>query len=362
MDYNAIRKKTKKIKVGNIFVGGDAPISVQSMTNTDTHDLTATLAQVKALQECGCDIVRITVPDVASAQIFPYLKKNGITVPLVADVHFDYRIAVAAIRAGADKIRINPGNIGGEAGVREVVNAALEYSVPIRVGVNSGSVPKDIIEKYGHPTPDALVDSAIRHIELLESLGFYDIIVSIKASNVEDLIEANKKLSKKVNYPLHLGLTEAGFGERAIIKSSVGIGTLLMLGIGDTVRISLTDDPKEEVRLGKELLSICNPSTGRRMDIISCPTCGRTRIDLISLTRSFEDRAAAEGLLDTPIKVALMGCAVNGPGEAREADIGIAGGSGEVLLFKRGAPLYKIPEENAVDKLILEIKKMTSEQ
>lgn len=362
MDYNTVRRKTKKIKVGSIYIGGDSPVTVQSMTNTDTHDLHATLAQVARLQECGCDIVRITTPDIESVEIFRYLKQNGITVPLVADVHFDYRIAVAAIKAGADKIRINPGNIGSREGVIEVVNAAREHSVPIRIGVNSGSVPKDILEKYTHPTPDALVEAAMRHVSILESLEFYDIIISIKASSPEDLIVANRKLSEKVNHPLHLGLTEAGFGDKAIIKSSVGIGTLLMLGIGDTIRISLTDDPTEEVRLGKELLSLSGIGSRSVMDIISCPTCGRTKIDLISLSREFESRAAAEGLLDLPVKVALMGCAVNGPGEAKEADIGIAGGKGEALIFKHGTPLYKVPENRAVDELIAQIKKMAADR
>lgn len=358
MNYNEIRNPTRKIKVGRLFIGGDSPISVQSMTNTDTHDFEATYEQVAALESAGCDIVRITTPDVESAEIFRYLKKRGIKIPLVADVHFNHKIAVAAIEAGADKVRINPGNIGSDEGVKAVVDAAKKHGVAIRIGVNSGSLSKEILAKYGHPTPEALVESAMYHVELLERYGFYDIIISIKASNPSDLIESNRILSKKANYPLHLGLTEAGFGIKAAVKSGVGIGALLSDGIGDTIRVSLTDDPKEEVNLAREILASLDLERRHNMDIIACPTCGRTKIDLISLSREFERRAKAEGLWDKPIKVALMGCVVNGPGEAREADIGIAGGVGEGLLFRRGEVIRKIPESRLIDELIEEIRLM----
>lgn len=356
MNYNEIRKGTRKIKVGSLFIGGDSAVSIQSMTNTDTHDFEATYNQVIALEAAGCDIVRITAPDIESTEIFSYLKKKGIKIPLVADVHFNHKIAVAAIRSGADKVRINPGNIGSDDGVREVVDTAKEYGTPIRIGVNSGSLPKELLAKYGHPTPEALVEAAMYHVELLERYDFHDIVISIKASNPRDLIESNRILSEKVNYPLHLGLTEAGFGEKAVVKSSIGIGILLSEGIGDTIRVSLTDDPIKEVSLAKEILSSLGISERRGMDVIACPTCGRTKIDLIALSREFEKRAKAEGLWDKPLKVALMGCAVNGPGEAREADIGIAGGIGEGLLFKKGEIIEKIPEEKLIDRLIEEIK------
>ena len=358
MNYNDIRNKTRKIKVGSIFIGGDSKITVQSMTNTDTHDIEATYRQVASLERSGCDIVRITVPDEESAIVFRALKERGIKIPLVADIHFNHRIAISAIKCGADKIRINPGNIGSEDGVAAVVATAKEYGVPIRIGVNAGSLSKEILEKYGHPTPEALVESALSHVEILERHGFYDTVISIKASTVSDMIEANKLLSSKVDYPLHLGVTEAGFGIDAAVKSSVGIGSLLSMGIGDTIRVSLTDAPEEEVTLAIKLLSALNLRERSGLNIISCPTCGRTKIDLISLTRLFEEKAKAAGIMNKPISVALMGCAVNGPGEAREADIGIAGGIEEGLLFKNGEIIRKIPESSLVDELISEIQKM----
>ena len=358
MSYNEIRKNTKRVKVGSIFIGGDSPISVQSMTNTDTHDIEATYRQVLSLERAGCDIVRITVPDESSAVIFSALKERGIRVPLVADIHFNHKIAVLAIKCGADKIRINPGNIGSEEGVAAVVAAAKEYGVPIRIGVNAGSLSNELLEKYGRPTPEALVESALSHVEILERYGFYDTVISIKASTVSDMIEANKLLSAKVDYPLHLGVTEAGFGLDAAVKSSLGIGSLLSMGIGDTIRVSLTDSPEEEVKLAVRILSELGLRKRQGMNIISCPTCGRTKIDLISLTRRFTDAARLAGVIDKPISVALMGCAVNGPGEAREADIGIAGGAGEGLLFKNGEVIRKIPESLLVDELISEIQKM----
>ncbi len=358
MNYNSIRKNTRKIKVGTIFIGGDAPVTVQSMTNTDTHDIEATYAQVLSLERAGCDIVRITVPDEESALIFRELKSRGITVPLVADIHFNYKIAISAIKNGADKIRINPGNIGSDEKVAEVVAVAKEYGTPIRIGVNAGSLSGEILKKYGSPTPEALVESAMSHVRILEKHGFFDTVISIKASTVSDMIEANKLLSERVDYPLHLGVTEAGFGNSAITKSATGISALLSLGIGDTLRVSLTDRPEEEVRVALDILSALDMRDRRGMDIISCPTCGRTKIDLIPLVREFWEKAQSKGLLDKPIRVALMGCAVNGPGEAREADIGIAGGVGEGLLFKNGEVVKKIPEDTLVDELIAEIVKM----
>jgi len=357
MDYNSYRRKSKSIKVGNISIGGDSRISVQSMTNTDTHDAEATLAQVRALGECGCDVVRITAPDIEAVDSFRQLRAHGVSVPLVADIHFDYKIAVRVAKY-ADKIRINPGNIGGRDKIREVVAACREYGRPIRIGVNSGSVEKDILRKYGSPTPEALVESALYHASLLEELGFSDIAISVKASSVRNMIEANRILAERTSYPIHLGVTEAGFGSSAIVKSSVGVGTLLAEGIGDTVRVSLTDDPVAEVRAAREILRSLDLADNPGMNLISCPTCGRTKINLIPLASEFQRRAQAEGIDKMNITVALMGCAVNGPGEAREADVGIAGGVGEGLVFRRGEIVAKVRESELIDRLILEIKKM----
>lgn len=358
MDYNAYRRKSRPIKVGHVGIGGEYPIAIQSMTNTDTHDVKATYNQVMRLAEAGCDIVRITAPDLESVKTFSELKSRGVTVPLVADIHFNYKIAIAAAEAGADKIRINPGNIGSREKISEVVRACREYSVPIRIGVNSGSLEESILKKHGSPTPEALAESALYHAGLLEELDFHDIAISVKASNAPNMIAANRILSKNTNYPLHLGVTEAGARMRAVVKSAIGIGALLAEGIGDTIRVSLTDDPTEEVAAAKEILSSLELVCERGMDIVSCPTCGRTKIDLISLLAEFEQRARLEGLDKKNIKVAVMGCVVNGPGEAREADIGIAGGIGEGLLFKRGEIIRKIKEESIVDELIREIKLM----
>ncbi len=342
--------------MGDLFIGGDSPITVQSMTNTDTHDVEATYRQVLRLQEAGCDIIRITAPDEESVATFSELKRRGITAPLVADIHFNYKIALAAAKAGVDKIRINPGNIGSREKVREVVLACRERSVPIRIGVNSGSLEESILKKYGSPTAEALAESALYHASLLSELDFSDIAISVKSSDVQTMIKANRILAQRTDYPLHLGVTEAGARERALIKSSIGVGTLLADGIGDTVRISLTDDPVEEIYAARNILDTLGLSANRGMDIVSCPTCGRTQIDLISLLSRFEDRVKAEGLDRKNIKVALMGCAVNGPGEAREADIGIAGGKGEALLFKKGEIIRKIREDRLLDELISEIK------
>lgn len=352
------RRECRQVRVGNLLIGGGAPISVQSMTNTDTHDVEATYKQTRALADAGCDVVRITAPTLESVRTFTELKRRGIEIPLVADVHFNYKIAIAAIEAGVDKVRINPGNIGSRDKIAEVVRAAKERGVPIRIGVNSGSLEEHLLKKYGSPTPEALSESAVYNAELLSELGFEDILISVKASSVTSTIAANRILAKKVNYPLHLGVTEAGARDSAIIKSSIGIGTLLAEGIGDTVRVSLTDDPVREVFVAREILASLDLSDKPRMNVVSCPTCGRTKIDLVSLSERFESRAAGEGLLDKKIKVALMGCAVNGPGEARDADIGIAGGVGEALLFKRGEAIRKIPEDKIIDELIREIKEM----
>ena len=358
MNYNDYRRKSKKINVGGVAIGGDAPISVQSMTNTDTHDVEATYRQVEALASAGCDIVRITAPDEESISTFRELKRRGIKVPLVADIHFNHRIAVMAAEAGVDKIRINPGNIGSKENVREVVKACRERGVPIRIGVNSGSLEKDILSKYGSPTAEALAESALYHASLLQELDFEDIAISVKSSDVQTMIRANRILAERTSYPLHLGVTEAGARDRALVKSSIGVGTLLAEGIGDTVRVSLTDDPVLEVESARMILSSLNITEKRGLDIVSCPTCGRTKINLISLLRDFECAAKNSGIDKKNIKVALMGCAVNGPGEAREADIGIAGGDGCGLLFKKGEIIRKIDEKDILSELIREIQMM----
>ncbi|MBE6662052.1 MAG: flavodoxin-dependent (E)-4-hydroxy-3-methylbut-2-enyl-diphosphate synthase [Ruminococcaceae bacterium] len=356
MKYQDIRRKTKEIRVGNIAIGGNAPIAIQSMTNTDTLDYVSTETQIKALAARGCDIVRLTVPDAAAAETVRRLKDSGLSVPLVADIHFDYRVALLCAEYGVDKIRINPGNIGGDEHVREVCKACRERSIPIRIGVNSGSLEKHILEKYGAPTPEALCESALYHVRLLEKYDFEDIVISIKASDVESMIRANRLLAEQVSYPLHLGVTEAGSYRSGLVKSAIGIGALLSDGIGDTVRVSLTDDPLLEVDSAREILGALAMEGQCGMNIVSCPTCGRTKIDLISLVKRFEEAVDREGLRSVPIHVALMGCAVNGPGEAREADIGIAGGKGEALLFSHGEILGKVREEDVIDTLIVKIK------
>ncbi len=358
MKYNDYRRQSREVRVGSTTVGGSHPISVQSMTNTDTCDIEATYRQVLSLAKCGCDIIRITAPTVESVNTFKILRERGITTPLVADIHFDYKIALAAVEAGVDKIRINPGNIGSRDKIHEVVKVCREHSVPIRIGVNSGSLETDILKKYGSPTAEALAESALYHASLLRELDFEDMILSVKSSDVQTMIAANRILAESCDYPLHLGVTEAGARERALIKSSIGVGTLLSEGIGDTVRVSLTDDPTEEIGAARAIINALSLSENRGMDIISCPTCGRTRIDLISLLSEFEDRVKKENLESKNIKVALMGCAVNGPGEAREADIGIASGAGEALLFKKGEVVRKIKDDSLIDTLINEIKGM----
>lgn len=359
MDYNSYRRKTKGFLIGGVGIGGAYPISIQSMTNTSVYDVEATYRQIMRLSEEGCDIVRLAIPDIEAAQTIRALKSRGVKVPIVADIHFDYRIAIEAANAGVDKIRINPGNIGSREKTEAVVKICKERDIPIRIGVNSGSVEKHILEKHGSPSAAALAESALYHVGILEELNFDKIAISVKASNVFEMIEANRILAKKTEYPLHLGVTEAGARERALIKSSVGIGALLAEGIGDTLRVSLTEDPVREIFAAKEILSALSLTEKSGMDIVSCPTCARTQIDLIKIGEIFEERAKAEGLDKIKLKVALMGCAVNGPGEAREADIGIAGGKGEALLFKKGVTVRKIKEENIVDELIGEIKLMS---
>lgn len=358
MIYNDIRKKTKKISVGKIAIGGDSKIAIQSMTNTDTGDADATINQIRALAQNGCDIVRIAVPSVDAAKTVKKIKNSDISIPIVADIHFDYKIALECAKLGIDKIRINPGNIGADYKVREVCEACSCAGIPIRIGVNSGSLEKNILAKYGAPTPDALCESALYHVSLLEKFGFYNTVISIKTSNVPDMIAANRKLSELVDYPLHLGVTEAGSEISGIVKSSVGIGALLCDGIGDTIRVSLTADPLCEAAAAKRLITAIGIEGQSGMNIISCPTCGRTKIDLIPIVERFEKRVAEEGLLSYPINVALMGCVVNGPGEAREADIGIAGGDGEAVIISHGEIIAKISEGDIVEALIEKIKEM----
>ncbi|MBR5140832.1 MAG: flavodoxin-dependent (E)-4-hydroxy-3-methylbut-2-enyl-diphosphate synthase, partial [Clostridia bacterium] len=358
MDYNSYRRRSRPVKVGDVGIGGSYPISVQSMTNTSPYDYEATYRQISSLSDAGCDIVRLAIPDIEAARVISEMKGRGIKLPLVADIHFDYRIALAAIEAGADKIRINPGNIGSRERTEAVVRACKERDIPIRIGVNSGSLERSLLEKYGAPCARALADSALYHAQILRELDFDKILISVKASSVAEMIEANRILARETDYPLHLGVTEAGARERAAVKSAVGIGSLLSSGIGDTVRVSLTEDPVREVYLAREILGALSLTEKRGMDIVSCPTCGRTKIDLIALVEEFEKKVKENGLDRKNIKVALMGCVVNGPGEAREADIGIAGGIGEGLLFKKGKTVRKIREDRLVDELIEEIKLM----
>ena len=362
MNYNEIRRKTKAVRVGDLTLGGTAPILVQSMTNTDTGNYEKTLAQVRALAAAGCDVVRLTVPNAEAAETIARLKREIPEMPLVADIHFDYRAALAAVKAGADKIRINPGNIGDESRVRAVVEACKERGLPIRIGVNGGSLEKHILAKHGRPTAEALAESAFYHVALLEKYGFDDIVISIKSSDVATMIAANRLVAARCDYPLHLGVTEAGGIARGSIKSAIGVGALLADGIGDTVRVSLTADPVEEIAAAKNILAALNIEGQSGLHIVSCPTCGRTRIDLIDLAARFERAAADAGLLDLPLRVALMGCVVNGPGEAREADIGICGGDGEALLIKKGQIVDRVPEGAVIDRLIAELLKIKEQR
>lgn len=344
-------RKTREIKIGNLYIGGENPIIIQSMTNTPTEDVEKTVAQIKELEKAGCELVRVTVNTEKAAEAIKEIKKQ-INIPLVADIHFDYKLALKAMENGIDKLRINPGNIGDDEKVRLVVEKAKELNVPIRIGVNSGSVEKKILEKYGRVTADGMVESAMYHVNLLEKYGFNNIIISLKASNVKMMVDAYKKISELVDYPLHLGVTEAGTEFQGTVKSSIGIGSLLVDGIGNTIRVSLTENPVEEIKVAKEILKVLGLREG--VEIVSCPTCGRTQIDLIGLAKKVEKEF---GNIEKNIKIAVMGCVVNGPGEAKEADIGVAGGKGEGLLFKKGEIVKKVKEE----EIIPELRKMLEE-
>ena len=347
------RKITKQVKVGNIFIGGGAPVSVQSMLNKPAEDIETSVKQALELQKAGCQIIRSAVPNMEAVKLIEALKEN-LSVPVVADIHFDYRLALACADAGVDKIRINPGNIGSDDKVKAVADKCREKNIPIRIGVNSGSVEKEILAKYGSPTPEALVESALYHASLLEKFDFSDIVISIKSSDVENMVKAYTLASEKCDYPLHLGVTEAGTARMGLIKSSIGIGSLLLNGIGDTIRVSLTDDPVKEVEAAYDILK-CAGVKKDGVRIVSCPTCGRTKIDLIGLANMVE---AALKNCEKNIKVAVMGCVVNGPGEAREADIGVAGGDGCAMIFKKGEILRKVPESEVVEQLLKEIEKL----
>ena len=345
------RNLTKKINVGGTFVGGDAPVTVQSMCNTKTHDVEATVKQIKQFQAAGCDIVRLAIPDMAAAEAIDKIKEQ-VSIPIVADVHFDYKLALAVAERGIDKIRINPGNIGGEDRVKAVAEACKKHNIPIRIGVNAGSLEKRLIEKYGHPTPEAMVESARGHIELLNRYDFDDICLSMKSSSVPLTIAAYRLAAEEFKYPLHLGVTETGTAWNGTIQSAVGIGTVLSEGIGNTIRVSLTADPVEEVRTGIAILKALGMRKG--IKLVSCPTCGRTQIDLIGLAHEVEKRIEN---IDRDITVAVMGCVVNGPGEAREADYGIAGGRDSGILFKHGEVLGTYPYEQLCDALLDLIEK-----
>ena len=335
-------KKTRKIYVGSVPVGGGSPISVQSMTKTDTRDVKATVRQIKSLQKAGCEIIRIAVPDIEAAKALGFIRKS-VSMPVIADIHFDWRLALEAIKQGVDGLRINPGNIGAAWKVAEVVSSASDRHIPIRIGVNAGSLSKKLLTKYGHPTPEALVESAEEHINILEQLNFREIKVSLKASNVPTTVDAYRLFSRRFRYPLHIGISEAGPSFTGIIKSSVGLGILLAEGIGDTMRVSLSADPGQEIRVAYEILKSLGLRT-KGANIISCPTCGRCQIDIRGLASKVESRLKD---IDKTITVAVMGCAVNGPGEAREADIGIAGGKGVGLLFRKGKIIKRVAENYA---------------
>lgn len=344
---------SKRIYIGKVPVGDGAPIAIQSMTNTLTSDVKATTEQINRLAEAGCDIVRCAVPDMESAKALGEIKKN-ISIPLVADIHFDYKLALASIESGVDKVRINPGNIGSAEGVKAVAEAAKNAGIPIRIGVNSGSVEKNILAKHGSPTAAALVESAEEHMKLLTDYGFEDILVSLKASDVKTTIEAYRIFASKHDYPLHLGVTEAGTYLGGTVKSAIGIGSLLADGIGDTFRVSLTDEPIKEIVVAREILKALD-LTDKGARLVSCPTCGRTKIDLIPLAQKVEEYLLT---VNKPITVAVMGCAVNGPGEAREADIGIAGGNGEGLIFRKGEIIRKVREDQLFEELKKEIENL----
>lgn len=347
---------SKRIQIGNTAIGGGAPVAVQSMLNVISTDVEGNVVQARSLERAGCEIIRVSVPTMSDVCLIGALK-NAVRVPIVADIHFDYRIALECVAAGVDKIRINPGNIGGDDNVRAVANACRAAGVPIRVGVNSGSVERHILEKYGKVCAEALVESAAYHVSLLERFGFDDIVISIKSSDVRMMFDAYRAAAERFDYPLHLGVTEAGTERMGVIKSAAGIGGLLLCGIGDTIRVSLTDDPVREVYAARDILK----SVGLRefgVNVVSCPTCGRTKIDLVSLAHRVEDAVKD---IKAPLTVAVMGCVVNGPGEAKEADLGVAGGNGCGILFKKGEILKKLPQEELFDGLMAEINKMCGE-
>lgn len=343
---------SRVVKVGNLLIGGGNPVVIQSMTNTTTSNVEATVAQIKKLESAGCQMVRMTINNEEAAKVIGEIKKR-VSIPLCADIHFDYKLALLAIENGIDKLRINPGNIGSDENIKAVVEKAKERNIPIRIGVNSGSIEKHILEKYGKPTADGMVESAMYHINLLEKNGFEDIVISLKASNVKMMVDAYRKISKLVDYPLHLGVTEAGTAFQGTVKSAIGIGSLLVDGIGDTIRVSLTEDPVEEIKVAKEILKVLG-LIDAGVEIVSCPTCGRTEIDLIGLAKKVEKEFENE---KRKIKIAVMGCVVNGPGEAREADYGVAGGKGVGVLFKKGQVVKKVDES----EILIELKKLIME-
>ena len=348
-----MRRKSKVVKIGEVNIGGDNKIAVQSMLNIPAHNIKGNVEQALEFERAGCRILRFAVPDMDSVRLISAIKEK-VNIPLVADIHFDYRLAIACAQAGIDKIRINPGNIGSDDKVEKVVDACKKRNIPIRIGVNSGSIEKEILKKYGSPTPEAMVESALYHIGLLEKFDFHDIVVSLKSSSVDKMIKAYRILAEKCDYPLHLGVTEAGTERMGLIKSSIGIGSLLSDGIGDTIRVSLTADPIKEIAAAYDILKALNLADDEPY-LISCPTCGRTQIDLIKIANEVEARLKT---VHKPIKVAVMGCVVNGPGEAKEADIGIAGGKGEGIIFKNGEIIKKVKEKDLVSELFLEIDKI----
>lgn len=345
--------ETKQVKVGNVLVGGGAPVSIQSMLNIPASDIENSVKQAVRLEEAGCEIIRIAIPNMEAVRLIPALKEN-VKMPVVADIHFDYKLAIESVAAGVDKIRINPGNIGGTDRVKAVVDACKPKEIPIRIGVNSGSVEKEILAKYGSPTAEALCESALYHASLLEKFDYTNIVLSMKSSNVKTMVDAYKLAAEKCNYPLHLGVTEAGTERMGIIKSSAGLGALLLQGIGDTIRVSLTADPVKEIYAARDILKALDIRRDG-VQFVSCPTCGRTKIDLISIATEVENRLRD---CNKNIKVAVMGCAVNGPGEAKEADIGIAGGNGVGLIFKKGEIIRKVPEDKLIEELIKEVEKL----
>ena len=346
-----MRRFSRVVKVGDVKIGGSERVAIQSMLNVHSYDVDGHVREAARLKAAGCEILRIAIPDMDAIRLIPAIKAH-VDIPLVADIHFDYKLAIESVAAGIDKIRINPGNIGDDARVKQVADACKSKNIPIRIGVNSGSVEKTILKKYGHPTAEALCESAMYHASLLEKFDFEDIVLSLKSSNVKVMVDAYRLIAEKCDYPLHLGVTETGTKKMGIVKSSAGIGALLLDGIGDTLRVSLTADPVEEIYVAKDLLKAVGLEKGG-VEIISCPTCGRTRIDIIGLVDEVERRLSG---CKKDIKVAIMGCAVNGPGEAREADIGIAGGEGVGLIFKKGEVVRKVREEDIVDELVREIE------